>query len=78
MNRDQVMDFLNSDENLFDFVQLWYWYGIEVFKSCINDNTIGFSIYADQESVSVVAVSGKVVTEKKREIFRWRENHIQR
>lgn len=42
MNRDQVMDFLNSDENVFDFVQLRHWYGIEVFKLCINDNTIGF------------------------------------
>lgn len=35
--------------------------GIEVFKLCISDNTIGFSIYASQESISVLAVSGKIV-----------------
>lgn len=63
MNRGQIMDFLNCDENLFDFVQLRHWYGIEVFTLCMNDNTISFSIYASQESISGVTVSGKIVME---------------
>jgi len=39
-------------------------YGIKVFKLCINDGyTIGFKIYAGQESVPGVGVSTKIVME---------------
>lgn len=39
-------------------------YGIKIFKLCINDGyTIGFKIYAGQETIPGVAVSTKILME---------------